>query len=111
MASIRGTTYKRRRATPAAEPTISSVEVSIELTAEEAALLPPTSHIKPAFPKVDTVSSQVSGRGGVLDLRYVVSAQPFGNVPATDIPEYALAAVHRWLTRRRTDRAEGKEDS
>jgi hypothetical protein len=83
--------------------TVTSVEVTITLTAGEARLLPPSSHIKPNFPGVSTVQSAVNQGGGELVLRYLTSDRPFNGATPEDIPEEALAAVNRWLTRIRRE--------
>jgi hypothetical protein len=97
-------TVNRRTARKAGQPgTITSVEVTITLTQGESRLLPPSSHIKPNFPGVTTVQSSVNQGGGELVLKYMISDRPFNGADPVDIPEEALAAVHRWLTRIRQE--------
>ena len=97
MATIKTQRFRRVVRRHLAHGTITSVDVTIALTAAEASLLPPSTHVKPHFPGATTVDSTVERGGGELILRYHTSSRPYGGARAETIPTLALRTAQAWL--------------
>lgn len=97
MARIRSATSRTQQVRNGYEVRVTRVDVIIELTAVEAAKLPPPSRVGPNFPYAAEVDSLVTWKGGEIALRFFTSDRPFNNAPPEAIPGLALKAVQRWL--------------
>jgi hypothetical protein len=103
MARIKDAQARRKRDHGAIQTT--SIELTFELTADEARLLPPSARIKPNFPGVAFVDSTVLHTGGVIILRYYLSDRPYDGIPLEKVPLLALATLNAWLEKLKTEAA------
>ncbi len=103
MARIRDAQARRKREHGVI--TTTGVEVTFDLTVNEAHLLPPSSRIKPNFPGVAFVDSTVLRTGGEIVLRYYMSDRPYDGAPPGALPQLALATLNTWLEQLKAEAA------